>query len=280
VTGVTSTTTEAEGCSATGGGEECAECSDELLYTMDGSLGRDVADENPFVEKRWSSPEANQINKDNKLGNCFIPASVPITFPQYPEGNDVFLYEQAIKKSGSSPLRLIDRWYFWERRNDARGCYLAVNGPKPSNQYFGGKPLPDKDAANYKEKAPSIDHIFEKSFLKDFWWAITPSNGRGQSIRGTKPSQPAQQISCDDLIYYGSAMSSPFGSKQPSNAQDMEFVKDVFKTYPGAKQNPGGQEHQQIQPLDAHFLDDFIGVDAWTNEAKASHFNGTRVRFC
>ncbi|KAJ4258418.1 hypothetical protein NW757_002984 [Fusarium falciforme] len=267
VTGVTSTTTEAEGCSATGGGEECAECSDELLYTMDGSLGRDVADENPFVEKRWSSPEANQINKDNKLGNCYIPASVPITFPQYPEGNDVFLYEQAIKKSGSSPLRLIDRWYFWERRNDNRGCYLTVNGPKPSNQYFGGKPLPAPDAANYKEKAPSIDHIFEKSFLKDFWWSITPSNGRGQSIRGTKPSQPAQQISCDDLIYYGSAMSSPFGS-QPNNAQDMEFVKDVFNTYPGAKKNPGGQEHQQIQPLDAHFLDDFIGVDAWTNEAK------------
>ncbi|KAL2678603.1 hypothetical protein Neosp_009352 [[Neocosmospora] mangrovei] len=274
VTGVTSTTTEAEGCSATGGGEECAECSDELLYTMDGSLGRDVADEDPLVEKRWSSPESNRVNAANKLGSCVIPASVPIAFPQYPEGNDVFLYEQAIKKSGSSPLRLIDRWYFWERKDDGRGCYLDLNGPKPSNQYFGGK-LPAQGAANYQEKAPSIDHIFEKSFLKDFWWSITPRNGRGQSIRGTKPKQPVQQISCDDLIYYGSAMSSPFGSP-PNNAQDMEFVKDVFKTYPGARQNPGGQEHQQIQPLDAHFLDDFIGVDAWTNEAKASQFDGMR----
>ncbi|RMJ17640.1 hypothetical protein CDV36_002686 [Fusarium kuroshium] len=269
VTGVTSTTTEVDGCSATGGGEDCAECSEDLLYTMNGARGRDEVEEDPSaVEKRWSRADQNNV-AGNKVGNCVMPNGVTIAFPQYPEGNDVFMYEQAIKKAGNSPLRLIDRWYYWERMtNKDIGCWLTVNGPVPSNEYFHGKPLPSIDVPNYREKAPSIDHIFEKSFLKDFWWSITPRNGKGQSIRGTTPQKDVQQISCSDLIYYGSALSSPFGSSQPSNAQGIEFITDVFNTYPGAKQNPGGQEHQQVQPLNAQFLDDFIGVDAWTNEAK------------
>ncbi|RSL48530.1 hypothetical protein CEP54_012877 [Fusarium duplospermum] len=269
VTGVTSTTTEVDGCSATGGGEDCAECSEDLLYTMNGARGRDELEEEPSaVEKRWSKADQNNV-AGNKVGNCVMPNGVTVAFPQYPEGNDVFLYEQAIKKAGNSPLRLIDRWYYWDRKKDKNiGCWLTVNGPVPANQYFEGKALPGIDAPNYREKAPSIDHIFEKSFLKDFWWSITPRNGKGQSIRGTTPQKEVQQISCSDLIYYGSALSSPFGSSQPSNAQGIEFITDVFNTYPGAKQNPGGQEHQQVQPLNAQFLDDFIGVDAWTNEAK------------
>ncbi|KAK7420414.1 hypothetical protein QQX98_002837 [Neonectria punicea] len=48
----------------------------------------------------------------------------------------------------------------------------------------------------------------------------------------------------------------------------MTFITSVYKTYPGARQNPGGGDHQQGQPLDANFLDDFIDADAWPNEAK------------
>lgn len=91
-------------------------------------------------------------------------------------------------------------------------------------------------------------------------------------MHGTTPNQNVQQISCSDLIYYGGTIPSPFSPNQPSNAQDMTFVKDVYETYPRARQNFGGQEHQQIQPPDAHFHNDFIGVDAWTNEAKVSQF--------
>ncbi|KAM0427827.1 hypothetical protein ACHAPT_007284 [Fusarium lateritium] len=269
VTGVTSTTTSAEGCDATGGGEECAECGEGLGYAMNGKRGRDGAgedgpgEESSAAVRRWSKPESNKV-AGNKVGNCVISNGVSIEFPQYPEGNDVFLYEKAIAADGNSPLGLIHRWYYWKRKNEGGRCWLALEGDKRYYDYFEGK------QGSGREYAPSIDHVFEKSFLGDFWWSITPKGGQGTSIHGTTPGNAVNEISCDDLIYYGSALSLPFGSKQPSNppVEDMTFITDVYKTYPGAKQNPGGQEHQQIRPLDANFLDDFIGVDAWTNEAK------------
>ncbi|KAK7430766.1 hypothetical protein QQZ08_002810 [Neonectria magnoliae] len=163
-----------------------------LGYELNGKLGR-YEDEEPeegssVPDKWWSKPDRNNV-KNNQVGNCKMSNGVTIPFPQYPGGNDVFLYERAIRAAGNSPLRLIDRWYFWKRKQNAQFCWSMLEGSITSDKYFDGRAIPSRETPEDLVMAPSTDHIFEKSFLADFWRSITPKDGELQAFAEPNPSR-------------------------------------------------------------------------------------------
>ncbi|KAH7156056.1 hypothetical protein EDB81DRAFT_880390 [Dactylonectria macrodidyma] len=177
--------------------------------------------------------------KEDDIGQCDITAY----FPQYPKGNDVFMYEKDITKVGNSDLNQIHRWYYWKRDPN---CALQIVGPVPYNRFFGNGSPPEND----EDKQPSIDHVFEKSFLREYWWEITNKSNR--HIHGSTPSEIQKNITCKDLIYYG------------SDASGLALIDNVYNMYPRAKQN----KNNRARPIDPQYLNDLIGMDAWTNYAK------------
>ncbi|KAF4968100.1 hypothetical protein FSARC_4461 [Fusarium sarcochroum] len=237
VTGITSTT-EVDACSATGddwGTEACGVCSDDKDSEVD---VENQEPESSALRRRWAEGADN--NEKKVVGQCYnLPTT--FSFPWYPHGNDVYLIERQLAPAKvNSPFKDISRWY----QKQYRGCKVELAGPLA---------WPNTGTV---EASPSMDHVFEKSFLRDYWREITSSNPSFKDIHGTTPPQVRNKISCDDLLFYGSTGQS-----------DMSLIKDVYKVYPGALKFT---IHQPIQPISPHDLGDFIGMDEWTNDEKGA----------
>ena len=149
-------------------------------------------------------------------------------FPAYPGGNRVLNNEAKIVKD-NSPLNQIKRW--WRMTRDST-CVPHLN--KIDESQFP-KNLPS-------DVGPSIDHVYEKSMLLDFWrFIIDPA---APAVVGMTSGTP-NKINCNDIKSYG-------GINSGTN-----LIQKVFDTYPGSQ--------DVLNPKDAQFMDDFIGMDQWTN---------------
>lgn len=234
VTGITSTT-DVDACSATGidwdsVGCECSnEPGSDLQSTSDST-------EDPGIQKRWAGPD---LNTEEYVGRCPAQQGILGTtfyFPSYPQGGDLFKNEQLLApEKVRSPLKDITRWYYREIVD----CRPVLSGP--TNDPTVWKKMGDG----------TIDHVYEKSFLRDYWRAIT-ARRNVRNIAGTTPQQPVNIISCNDLKTYG--------------GPGMSLVKEVYAQYPGAQYF----KPNIIQPLRPHNLEDFVGLDSWTNKAKVT----------
>ncbi|KAF7556664.1 hypothetical protein G7Z17_g1206 [Cylindrodendrum hubeiense] len=240
-TGITSTT-EVEACSATGDGS-CQSCGDG--FAPDDQDNADD-DDSELLEKRWS-PTAE---KEKNVGGCIIPS---IQFPEYPSGNDIFKWEaQIAAASPASPLDKIARWYWSERLN----CVYTLKGPTTQAIYHQGQSATGM-------RLPTIDHIYEKSFLKDYFRSVIDLSSGANAVRGTTGTTPATKINCDDLDFYSSDGTGPV------------WLQKVYSTFPGAQKNIV----DRVQPTDPQFMDDLMGVDKFTNgECKGPATNPDKVR--
>lgn len=170
-----------------------------------------------------------------------------VEFPEYPGGKLVLDNEAAILASGSiSPLKDIVTWVMTER--DAY-CVPTlkglVNAATFKNPGRGG---------NFR---PSIDHVFEKSWLTDFFNEIVDSKST-TNVRDLASGPIQDKITCQDLLDFSNDAAGP------------NRLQAIFDTYPSGKKNP----KNQIQVKRAKFMDDFIGMDQWTN-GDAKGFVGT-----
>ncbi|KAF5672315.1 hypothetical protein FHETE_3813 [Fusarium heterosporum] len=229
VTGTT-TTTEVDACSATGDvSSDCSTCPSELDNS---DLGSELEPESDLT-RRWNGPEKNA---ERRVGRCSAESlGTTFKYPNYPAGPDIFMNEKALAQPNNrSPLKDVPRW-FWKEM-DRTTCRPVLKG------------LGNSEAAQKRVNVATIDHVYEKSFLRDYWSYITRQGGR--NVYGSKPVQKPAFITCDDLKNYGGT--------------SMSLVKDVYMKYPGATQNGG----DTLNPSEANWLGDFVGMDQWTNQAK------------
>ncbi|KAL6918754.1 hypothetical protein FSST1_002780 [Fusarium sambucinum] len=222
VTGAT-TTSSAEACGPSGD-SECTSCSVDL-----------TANDDSESLKRRALERRGEVDIKNDIAGCDWSGSTVGSprFPAYPGGNRVLKNEAAIV-SQDSPLNQIKRW--WRMTRDSN-CVPSLNNIDEA-QY--PKNLPNIEG-------PSIDHVYEKSMLLDFWrFIIDPA---APAVVGMTAGTP-NKINCNDIKSYG-------GINSGTN-----LIQKVFDTYPGSQ--------DVIMPTDAQFMDDFIGMDQWTNgNAKA-----------
>jgi hypothetical protein len=99
--------------------------------------------------------------------------------------------------------------------------------------------------------------------LLDFFTAIIDPNAA--AVKGATTGDPRDKINCDDMEFYGGA------SKQSQN----RLLQKVFDAYPGGVVD---KKSANLAVKKAQYLDDFIGMDQWTNgDAKVSSVIRTLV---
>ncbi|KAG8674092.1 hypothetical protein FPOAC1_000055 [Fusarium poae] len=223
VTGTT-TTSSAAACGPSGD-SECTACSVDLTAN----------DDSESLKRRALERRGGVDIKTNIAGCDWSGSSVGAPrFPAYPGGNHVLNNEAAIS-SQNSPLNQIKRWWRTTRNTD---CVPSLNN-------IGEAQYPKSGLTAVE--GPSIDHVYEKSMLLDFWrYIIDPT---AAAVVGMTAGTP-NKINCDDIKSYG-------GINSGTN-----LIQRVFDTYPGSA--------EVLMPSNAQFMDDFIGMDQWTNgNAKA-----------
>lgn len=218
VTGTT-TTSSAAVCGPSGE-SECTACTVDVL---------DDDDDSESLRRR-SLERRGDVDIKNDIAGCDWSGTAvgAPRFPAYPGGNRVLNNEAKIVKD-NSPLNQIKRW--WRMTRDST-CVPHLN--KIDESQFP-KNLPS-------DVGPSIDHVYEKSMLLDFWrFIIDPA---APAVVGMTSGTP-NKINCNDIKSYG-------GINSGTN-----LIQKVFDTYPGSQ--------DVLNPEDAQFMDDFIGMDQWTN---------------
>ncbi|KAJ4026347.1 hypothetical protein NW752_001287 [Fusarium irregulare] len=218
VTGTT-TTSSAAVCGPSGE-SECTACTVDVL---------DDDDDSESLRRR-SLERRGDVDIKNDIAGCDWSGTAvgAPRFPAYPGGNRVLNNEAKIVKD-NSPLNQIKRW--WRMTRDST-CVPHLN--KIDESQFP-KNLPS-------DVGPSIDHVYEKSMLLDFWrFIIDPA---APAVVGMTTGTP-NKINCNDIKSYG-------GINSGTN-----LIQKVFDTYPGSQ--------DVLNPKDAQFMDDFIGMDQWTN---------------
>ncbi|UZP32215.1 hypothetical protein NXS19_000031 [Fusarium pseudograminearum] len=234
VTGTT-TTSSAAACGPSGD-SECTTCNVDL-----------TANDDSESLKRRSLERRGGVDIKKNIAGCDwsnTPVGAP-RFPAYPGGNLVLNNEAAIV-SQSSPLNQIKRW--WRTTRDTN-CVPSLNN-------IGEASYPKTGLTDVE--GPSIDHVYEKSMLLDFWrFIIDPA---AAAVVGMTTGTP-NKINCDDIKSYG-------GINSGSN-----LIQKVFDTYPGSA--------EVLMPNNAQFMDDFIGMDQWTNgnaKAQITDPQGTKTQ--
>jgi hypothetical protein len=210
----TTTTSSAQACGPSGD-NECRTCQ----TSFDDDLGSEVL-QRRNIERRGG------VDIQETIGKCSWKG-MP-RFPAYPGGNLVLKNEAQIT-SKNTALNAIKRW--WRTTKDS-DCVPSLNHISEA-QFPRG--LPDAEG-------PSIDHVYEKSMLLDFWNHIIDLNAAG--VVGMKTGSPSK-INCDDIKSYG-------GINSGTN-----LIQKVFDAFP--------KSSNSINPGAAQFVEDFIGMDQWTN---------------
>ncbi|RBR11234.1 uncharacterized protein FIESC28_09118 [Fusarium coffeatum] len=217
VTGTT-TTSSAAACGPSGD-SECTACTVDLLD-----------DDDSASLMRRSLETRGEVDIKNDIAGCDWSGTAvgAPRFPAYPGGNRVLNNEAQIVKD-KSPLNEIKRWWRMTRDNT---CVPHLN---EIDETQFPKNLPS-------DVGPSIDHVYEKSMLLDFWrFIIDPA---APAVVGMTTGTP-NKINCNDIKSYG-------GINSGTN-----LIQKVFDTYPGSQ--------DVLNPKDVQFMDDFIGMDQWTN---------------
>ncbi|KAF4457928.1 hypothetical protein F53441_281 [Fusarium austroafricanum] len=234
VTGTT-TTSSAAACGPSGD-SECKTCKVDL-----------TANDDSESLKRRSLERRGGVDIKKNIAGCDWSSSAvgAPRFPAYPGGNLVLNNEAAITAQ-NSPLDQIKRWWRTTRDTD---CVPHLN-------HIGEAQYPKSGLTDVE--GPSIDHVYEKSMLLDFWrFIIDPA---APAVVGMKTGTPAK-INCDDIKSYG-------GINSGTN-----LIQKVFDTYPGSA--------EVLMPNNAQFMDDFIGMDQWTNgnaKAQITDPQGTKAQ--
>lgn len=122
------------------------------------------------------------LRADGITGLCPIKGS--LKFPGYPEGPSLFTRDE---KGTLSGMELdISRWYVYD---ECKTSYKRVDAATYRSMY----------GEMEKADAASTDHVYEKSFLKDFFTVIL--NEEVISVKDN-PDLERTQITCEDLDYY------------------------------------------------------------------------------
>ncbi|KAL3593213.1 hypothetical protein FPOAC2_07507 [Fusarium poae] len=227
VTGTT-TTSSAAACGPSGD-SSCVICSnDDLEDTGSNSLDR----RDNYLEKR--------AGRDiRSVGGCAAFAFSP-AFPAYPGGETV-LYKDATIISQNSPLNDIKRWWLTTQGSQ---CVPILRGNLDAATFIKDRTDPTGHGV------ASLDHVYEKSMLLDFFNEIIDPNG--PPVKGMSTGGPRHKINCQDMESYGGATKN---SKK-------RLLQKVYDTYPSGTLTV---RKGKLTIKDAHYLEDFIGMNHWTN---------------
>ncbi|KAF7557793.1 hypothetical protein G7Z17_g409 [Cylindrodendrum hubeiense] len=237
-TGIT-TTTSVEACSATGDGA-CLNCAEEIGLvtstdesdnpTDDANSGEieDDGSETGNLKKRDSSLEkrgAAVIFKKLGSNSLGCPVTKHVEFPEYPGGETVLTSDAA--GTLAAPETSIKRWFIMTR--DAQ-CIPSIS--QVAAAAYHAKPAVGRRP---QLEVATIDHVFEKSWLKDFFTNILDKN-----VPDVSTTTGAQtKLNCKDLAYY----------TDDSTGTGPNQLEAVFNRYPS----------------NTNYLDDFIGMDDYIN---------------
>ncbi|KAM0393744.1 hypothetical protein ACHAQC_005469 [Fusarium culmorum] len=213
VSGIT-TTTSAKECSATEIGGSCTACQKDVFFDNDkeevdfiesGSVLERRASfhlvENSALDKR-SSPAVTITD----LGDCTLKRT-DVEFPEYPSGGELFKADKTPNEKPTDTYFNTKKWYIG--RQDPNTCARTLD--KVTKQQFNSLAVSQKK---------TMDHVYEKSMLKDFFKQILDDNVA--TIQGvTKGSQG--KINCADLSYYT--------DDDPNGALPNQ-LKQVFDAFP------------------------------------------------
>lgn len=246
----TTTTSSAAACGPSGS-SPCRSCERKLIPSRDPELDNgDDQEENAEENTEEDSEEDTQqlqqralkkrveSQKIKNIGGCKFEA-LPV-FPEYP-GGPVVLNNDASIIPNNSPLKDIKKW--WLTTKD-ENCILELKGNLPADEYtslWGGG----------EEGRPSIDHVYEKSMLLDYFRHIIDKKADAPNVKGATDGGTRDKISCSDIQAYG-------GVESDSN----NLLQKVFDAFPGAKAGP---KDDPTAVTEAKYLEDFIGMDQWTN---------------
>ncbi|KAL7760797.1 hypothetical protein ACKLNR_007332 [Fusarium oxysporum f. sp. zingiberi] len=247
----TTTTSSAAACGPSGN-SSCKSCElnmesqvdpDEIVdYDSEGNTEEDAEEdtEEDTEQLQRRAPEPGDSKNGDKqpdnIGGCKEIGTLP-KFPEYPGGWRVLNNDDAIN-ANDSPLKAIKRW--WLTTRDAN-CVPELKGNLPAADF---------NLLRGDKGRPSIDHIYEKVMLLDFFRHIIDTDG--PDVRGATDNTARDKISCNDLAAYGGT-----GSDSNNN-----LLQKVFDAFPGAKDSEGDDPTAVV---DAQYLEDFIGMDQWTN---------------
>ncbi|KAJ4252300.1 hypothetical protein NW762_010897 [Fusarium torreyae] len=228
VTGVT-TTSEAAACGPSGDSECNGECSNPNMEST--STDEELLERRGLVKRGKKSGPSD-------IGGCAPFAQMP-QFPEYPGGSTVLDNDGDIV-SNNSPLKDIKRWWLttWNQ------CVPTLSGGYDAAKYKADKPAGDGSR-------PSIDHVYEKSMLLDFFRNIIDNSATAKNVKG-QTAGTFDKVSCSDMEAYGGA-----------GTNGANLLQTVFDAYPGAMASAKKKPAWQVR--NAQYLEDFIGMDQWTN---------------
>ncbi|KAF4991477.1 hypothetical protein FGRMN_7788 [Fusarium graminum] len=249
----TTTTSSAAACGPSGN-SSCKSCQRKLVLDADpdedleqsseqdpeNETGDETEDETEQLQRR-SLAKRVAADTPKNIGGCTNLGKMPY-FPEYP-GGPLVLDNDADIIPRDSPLKDIKKW--WLTTKD-ENCLLVLKGNLPATEY---KSLRDDDDDAGR---PSIDHIYEKSMLLDFFREIVNSAEDAPDVKGATDNDVRNKISCSDLEAYGGAASDSSNN----------LLQKVFDAFPGAKQSTSDDITAVEDPK---YLDDFVGMDQWTN---------------
>ncbi|QPC79324.1 hypothetical protein HYE68_010076 [Fusarium pseudograminearum] len=218
VSGIT-TTTSAEECSATEIGGSRTTCQKDVFFVNDKEEVEFIESvENSALGKR-SSPAVTITD----LGVCTLKRT-DVEFPEYPSGGELFKADTTPNEKPTDTYFNTKKWYIG--RQDPNTCTRTLD--KVSKQQFNSLAV---------SKKKTMDHVYEKSMLKDFFKQILDDNVA--TVQGvTKGSQ--SKINCADLSYY---------TDDDPNGASPNQLKQVFDSFPSIN----------------NYLDDFMGMDEYSN---------------
>ncbi|PTD12663.1 hypothetical protein FCULG_00004335 [Fusarium culmorum] len=220
---VGTTTTSSTAACGPSGSSSCKSCQREL-----------VAEVEP-EELEEGGLERRAVQKLKDIGGC-NGFNMP-SFPDYPGGNLVLDNDADIIPK-NSPLKDIKKWWF---TTPGENCVPVLKGHLTAAEA--------KSHVTSKNGA-SIDHVYEKSMLLDFFREIIDKNG--PDIRGLSDGPAQKKISCEDMKAYG-------GVDTNNN-----LLQKVFNAYPQSKDSNNKQNNPTAVRA-AKYLDDMIAMDQWTN---------------
>ncbi|KAF5673559.1 hypothetical protein FCIRC_8022 [Fusarium circinatum] len=230
----TTTTSSATACGPSGD-SSCKSCERKLVSEVDPEdLDEDTeeSEENDLERRAPKKKKKKFVN----VGGCGLLPKNP-KFPDYPGGDTVLDNDDNIIPN-NSPLKDIKKW--WLTTTD-ENCSPELNGNLPAAEF----------RSRLNGGRPSIDHVYEKSMLLDYFKHIIDTSGA--DIKGATDNSPRNKISCSDIKAYG-------GADTNSNNN---LLQKVFDAYPGAKKSQDNADPTAVES--PQYLDDFIGMDQWTN---------------
>ncbi|KAG4295320.1 hypothetical protein FPRO06_01904 [Fusarium proliferatum] len=245
----TTTTSSAAACGPSGD-SACQSCERKLVSEVEPEESEEDTEEDSDesdLEKRAPKKKAKPFVN---VGGCGKLAKNP-EFPDYPGGETVLGNDENIIPN-NSPLKYIKKW--WLTTTD-ENCSPVLNGNLPATEFRSRR----------NGRIASIDHVYEKSMLLDYFRNIIDTTG--PDVKGATDSTHRDKISCNDIKAYG-------GANADSNNN---LLQKVFDAFPGAKKSADNSNPTAVQ--NPQYLDDFIGMDQWTNgDAKGFVANAEDVR--